>query len=155
MRSSSTERRGFWPVEAGAWTRLTLVVVLGAGALAAPVIGVTGAIYTDSATVGFDVFPSVSPPPTTSATSTSGTTAALAMLAAPAAAPVAAVPAPAPTPTTTDQPASSPISPPPSPPATQPTQTPTPTPAPTASAPAVGQPAPPLWPVWTPGHQRH
>lgn len=84
MRSSSTEppgqgappttprRRGFWPGGVGAWTRLSLVVVLGAGALVAPAIGATtGALYTDTETAGFDVIPSVPPtPPTPEATTT-------------------------------------------------------------------------------------
>jgi|GEM_PF-2172272 len=65
MRSSSTEKRGFWPGDAGAWARLALVVALGVGALVAPAVGVgkTGAIYTDTETVGFDV--GTSAPPTT------------------------------------------------------------------------------------------
>lgn len=71
MRSSSTDRPQ--PGGAGAWVRLALVGVLGAAALVAPAAGIgrTGAVYTDSATVGFTVFPSA--PPTTPAPTTSPT----------------------------------------------------------------------------------
>ncbi|MBN9375060.1 MAG: hypothetical protein J0I40_06660, partial [Cellulomonas sp.] len=80
MRSSSTDRpdprptgAGPRPAGAGAWLRLALVGVLGAAALVAPsAVGRTGAIYTDSATVGFTVLPSsapTTPVPTTSPTS--------------------------------------------------------------------------------------
>ena len=71
MRSSSTDRAGSPPAGAAAWVRLALVALLGAAALVAPAAGVgrTGAIYTDSATVGFTVVSSA-PPTTTSATTT-------------------------------------------------------------------------------------
>lgn len=70
MRSSSTEpaagrRRPFLPAGAGAWARLAVVALLGAGALAGPVapqVGRTGALYTDAETVGFDVGVPPAPP---------------------------------------------------------------------------------------------
>jgi len=120
MRSSSTEprRRG----DAGAWLRLTLVGVLGAAALAAPVAGIgrTGALYTDSATVTFTVVPSApaptptpspTPTPTTSAGATAAALAPAALLApAPTA---AATPTPTSSPTSSPQPTASPSSQPP------------------------------------------
>ena len=134
MRSSSTERaagpRGFWPLGVGAWTRLSLVVVLGAGALVTPATGVTGAIYTDRETVGFDVVPSIAPAPTATAVDTATpapTDTATAAVASPAAvaalAPAATTSsAPAPVPTTPTEPTASP--------APAPTETASPTPSP-------------------------
>jgi hypothetical protein len=96
MRSSSTEQRGFWPGDAGAWARLALVVTLGVGALVAPAVGVgkTGAIYTDTETVGFDVgtsAPPATPSPTDSTSPTADPTAT--PTADPTTAPVVAAPA--------------------------------------------------------------
>lgn len=126
MRSSSTDRRGPRPANAGAWVRLALVGVLGAAALVAPsAVGRTGAIYTDTQTVGFTVVPSASPAPTTSPTSgptTSPTSDPTATAAATA--PVAGAPAePAPTPS--EEP--------------NPTPTPTVTVSPAAMLPTTGR----------------
>lgn len=69
MRSSSTEARAGAPLvgRSGRRLRLTLVGLLAAGALAAPVLGTTGALYSDRETAGFDVLP---PTATTSPTET-------------------------------------------------------------------------------------
>ncbi|HEY0118119.1 MAG TPA: hypothetical protein VGC04_05000 [Cellulomonas sp.] len=156
MRSSSTDKRAFWPGDAGAWARLSIVVALGAGALAAPAIGTvgaTGAIYTDSETAGFDLIPSPPPPtdpptdpptaaPTDPATVPAGAPSeAAATLPAPAvpAGPAAPVP-PDPAPTTTAAPAPTAAD---DAAATTPS---TPAPSPTQQTGQGGSPAP--WPVW-------
>ena len=148
MPSSSTDRRGFPPGDAGAWVRLSLVVVLGVGALVAPAIGLTGAIYTDSATVGFDVYSSPAPTPTPTTTTTTTTTTAAptlapAMLTAPTTSPTTAPtpeasPVVSATPTVTPDPTAAP----------SPTASPAPTTSPTATAPTGQWRSRTLWPVW-------
>jgi len=93
MRSSSTEARAGAPLvgRSGRRLRLTLVGLLAAGALAAPVLGTTGALYSDRETAGFDVLP---PTPTTSPTEPAPT-------GTPAAAETPTEPPPSPTPTPT------------------------------------------------------
>ena len=140
MPSSSTDRREFRPGDAAAWVRLSLVVVLGAGALVVPAIGLTGAIYTDSATVGFDVYSS--PAPTTTTTTTAAPVLAPAPLAAPAMV-TAPVSSPTPTPSPTPEVTAATATPTPSP-----TATPAPTTSPTATAPTGQGRSRTLWPVW-------
>ena len=138
MPSSSTDRRGFRPGDAGAWVRLSLVVVLGVGALVAPAVGLTGAIYTDSATVGFDVYSSPAPT-TTTTTTTPALLAAPAMRMAPVAPPTTAPAAtPAATPVVTPTPTATPTAAP----------APTATPSPTATTPTGPGRSRTLWPVW-------
>ncbi len=140
MPSSSTDRRGFRPGNAGAWVRLSLVVVLGVGALVAPASGLTGAIYTDSATVGFDVYSSPAPTPTPTTTTTTTTTAAApapTMLTAPVTSPTTA-PTPEASPVVSATPTATP----------SPTATPAPAPSPTATAPTGQGRSRTLWPVW-------
>ena len=115
MRSSSTDRRerppagaGPRPAAAGAWLRLALVGLLGVAALVAPsAVGRTGAIYTDSQSVGFTVLPSsapATPVPTTSPTSDPTATAAAPALVAAPAGPATPTPSDAPTADPTPQP---------------------------------------------------
>lgn len=134
MRSSSTEKRGFWPADRGAWTRLSLVVVVGGGALVAPVVGVTGAVYTDTETVGFDVISGV--PPTTTGPTTDATDVPQPEAPAPAA---LVAPAPAPqAPAAPGDPAT--------PSAPSPASTPDPAPTPAQQTGQGGSRT--LWPVW-------
>ncbi len=77
MRSSSTEPGPrFLPVGAGAWARLGLVAALGVGAVLAPGVGTTGAIYTDQERVAFDIQgpPPATADPTATATATADPT---------------------------------------------------------------------------------